>query len=195
MTDQAAYTAFFDAGGHPADQPFVVVSGFIANCHQWLLFNRMWESVHKRYKVPLPFHASDFYARRPPFDKWALNDPEADSFISELATAQQLYILFGVSCIVDMGDYRQVNEVLQIGQMIPAFALGARACISLVENWKKYSHVTWPIECIFEDGDFGRGKFMEIMRVERMPAPTFMDKKNFPVCRPPIIWHGNREII
>ena len=50
-----------------------------------------------------------------------------------LATAQQLYMLFGVSCIVDMGDYRQVSEVLQIQQMIPAFALGARACISLVQ--------------------------------------------------------------
>ena len=60
MAQLSAFTAYVDASGHPSDQPFVIVSGFVANCHQWLFFNRMWESIHKQFGVELPFHAADF---------------------------------------------------------------------------------------------------------------------------------------
>ena len=38
MAKLSAYTAYFDASGHPSDQPFVVVSGYVANIHQWKYF-------------------------------------------------------------------------------------------------------------------------------------------------------------
>lgn len=180
MAKLSAFSAYFDASGHPSDQPFVVVSGFVANAHQWLFFNKMWEAIHKRYDIALPFHAADFAGRYRQYKKWSLDDPEAEDFASELASAQQIYMLFGVSCVVDMGDYRQLSEVFQLGQMVPAFALGARACISLLEKWQAFANIEYPIECVFEDGDFGRGKFIEIMRTERMPAPIFKNKGDFP---------------
>lgn len=180
MANPSAYTAYFDAGGHPSDQPFVVVSGYIANIHQWKLFNRMWEAIHKEYDVALPFHASDFYARKKQYTKWELNDPKATEFITTLASAQQIYMLVGLSCIVDMGTYREIDDVFQLQTMLPAYALGARSCVSMIEQWLKQFDIRHPCECIFEDGDFGRGKFIELMRVERMPAPIFKDKKDCP---------------
>lgn len=51
MAKISAFNAFFDASGHPSDQPFVVVSGYVANVHQWQFFNRMWEEIHKRYEI------------------------------------------------------------------------------------------------------------------------------------------------
>jgi hypothetical protein len=79
-----------------------------------------------------------------------------------------------------MGIYREIDDVFQLQTMIPAFALGARVCVAAIEAWKRQHSINYPIECVFEDGDFGRGKFMEIMRVERMPAPIFKAKAAFP---------------
>ena len=38
----ALFTAYFDATGNAKDQPFVVVSGYIASVHQWRMFNGAW---------------------------------------------------------------------------------------------------------------------------------------------------------
>jgi len=39
--------------------------------------------------------------------------------------------------------------------------------------------ITHKIETIFEDGDFERGKFIDLMRVEGMEAPTFKQKDDY----------------
>jgi len=182
MAQLSAYTGYFDASGHPSDQPFVVVAGYVANIHQWKFFNRMWENIHKEFDIDLPFHATDFYART----KQYKDLPEGNEtgkphdFITTLASAQQIYTLLHVSCVVDMGVYNNIADVFQIQTMVPAFALGARVCVALVQKWQKDFGLEYPIECVFEDGDFGRGKFIDLMRVERMPAPIFKDKDGFP---------------
>jgi hypothetical protein len=182
MAQLSAYTAYFDASGHPSDQPFVVVSGYVANMHQWKYFNTMWEAVHKEFDVDLPFHATDFYARSKQYGNLPPgNDAgKPHDFITTLATVQQLYTLMHVSCVVDMGVYRDIADVFMIHTMVPAFALGARVCVALIAEWQRSFGIEYPIECVFEDGDFGKGKFIDLMRVERMPAPIFKDKDEFP---------------
>jgi hypothetical protein len=182
MAQLSAYTAYFDASGHPSDQPFVVVAGYVANIHQWKFFNRMWESIHKEYDIALPFHATDFYARAKQYEHLPEGNEtgKPHDFITSLATAQQIYTLLHVSCVVDMGVYNDIADVFLIQTMVPAFALGARVCVALIQDWQKSFGVEHPIECVFEDGDFGKGKFIDLMRVERMPAPIFKDKGNFP---------------
>jgi hypothetical protein len=140
----------------------------------------MWDSIHKEFDIALPFHASDFYARKEQYSKWPFNDPKALEFITALASAQQIYMLAGFSCIVDMGLYKQIDDVFMLNTMVPAYALGARACVALIECWQREFDIKYPLECVFEDGDFGRGKFIDLMRVERMPAPIFKDKNDFP---------------
>jgi hypothetical protein len=180
MAQISAFTAYFDASGHPSDQPFVVVSGYVANFMQWQVFNANWTETHKRFGMPIPFHATDFMHRKEPYDKWGKDSQDARLFLTSLCTAQQLNMLLSVSCIVDMGDYREIGDVVLIDTMLPAFALGARWCVAILEGWQKEHGIEYPIECVFEDGDFGRGKFIELMRTERMPTPIFKDKKEFP---------------
>src|SRR5438445_10934551 len=60
----AMCTAYFDASGNAVDQPFVIVSGYIANFIQWTFLERAWGDVHTKYGVTLPFHAADFMAAR-----------------------------------------------------------------------------------------------------------------------------------
>lgn len=176
----SAFTAYFDASGHPSDQPFVVVSGYVANFLQWQVFSGNWAQTHQRFDVPLPFHTTDFMHGKRPYDKWQRGGKEWAAFLTSLCLAQQVSMLLSISCIVDMGDFRGINEVLQLDTILPAFALGARYCVEILERWKREYGIEHPVECVFEDGDFGRGKFMDLMRVERMPAPIFKNKKDFP---------------
>jgi hypothetical protein len=113
MAHLSPFTAYFDASGHPSDQPFVVVAGYVANYAQWGLFNRAWEHFHGKAGIELPFHMADFEARaRTDYKKWPKNDPEAQDFLLNLCTAQQSYTLLHVACIVDMGQYKDINDVL-----------------------------------------------------------------------------------
>jgi hypothetical protein len=180
MAKLSAFSAYFDASGHPSDQPFVIVSGYVANYMQWQVFNGNWIEVHNRFEMPMPFHMTDFMQRKPPYNKWSADTKEADLFLTALCTAQQLNLLLSVSCIVDMGNYRQIDDVLLIDTMLPAFALGARWCVAILEDWQKQMGIEYPVECVFEDGDFGRGKFIDLIRTERMPAPIFKNKIDFP---------------
>jgi hypothetical protein len=185
----AFFTAHFDASGHPADQPFVIVSGYVANYTQWRMFNAIWETEHTEMKCDIPFHMTDFRAARRAAQKGGtakrqdylrLTDTEASSFVLHLANWQQAYMALGVTCIVEMSEYSDVNTVLDLRRVVPPYALAARVCTARVDRWRHEHGITEPVECIFEDGDFERGKFIELMRVEGQPAPIFKDKKEFP---------------
>ena len=56
----ALFSAYIDAAGNSKDQPFVIVTGYIANWVQWKLFENSWNEIHKDHDVALPFHMSDF---------------------------------------------------------------------------------------------------------------------------------------
>jgi hypothetical protein len=183
------FTAYFDASGHPADQPFVIVAGYVANYTQWRLFNSFWEEEHKATSVNLPFHMTDFMAARRAAQKggtakrqdyFGLDEIRASNLMLHLANCQQAYMALGVTCIVEMSEYLEINTVLDLRTIVPPYALAARVCTARIDRWRHEHGITEPVECIFEDGDFERGKFIDLMRIEEMPAPIFKDKKDFP---------------
>jgi uncharacterized protein DUF3800 len=183
------FTAYFDASGHPADQPFVIVAGYVANYTQWRMFNAMWENEHEKAKCDLPFHMTDFMAARRAAQKSGtakrqdylrMTDLEASSFIMHLANWQQAYMALGVTCIVEMSEYQEVETVLDLRTIVPPYALAARVCTDRIDRWRHEHTILEPVECIFEDGDFERGKFIDLMRIEGMPAPIFKGKNEFP---------------
>jgi hypothetical protein len=78
----AMFTAYFDASGNAIDQPFIIVSGYIANLFQWREFEKQWAAVHKQYSVNLPFHMAEFMA--------ALNNPQ-DGYPLHSGTPNRLW--------------------------------------------------------------------------------------------------------
>jgi hypothetical protein len=54
----AMFTAYFDASGAP-DDPNVnnlTVAGFLASADQWIIFDRRWKNVLKKYGVTALHH-------------------------------------------------------------------------------------------------------------------------------------------
>jgi hypothetical protein len=57
MTEFALY---LDDGGHPSDQPYLVVAGYVAAESQWLAFEPKWRGALARFHLGTDFHMTDF---------------------------------------------------------------------------------------------------------------------------------------
>lgn len=186
------FTAYFDASGNAVDQPFVVVSGYIANYVQWKFLENAWLDVHKKYGLSQPFHAADFMAAKTNLDNYkkqrnaradyvaiASAPDQADRFLMNLAQLLATVTHCAVTAIVPMAVYNNVSSLLDLREVVPPYALGARFCIELVRQWQKLFDIHYPVECVFEAGDFEQGKFTRLMVDEGEPPPVYKDKKGF----------------
>lgn len=191
--NMAMFTAYFDASGNAREQPFVVVSGYIANFLQWKLFEASWLEAHKKHDVELPFHMSDFVEAtthprsyelqkkaRPDYVEIAKHPKKAESFLWHLCRVQEGMVNCGFSCIVQMDLYRRVNDSFDLRALIPPYALGARTCLALVHGWESAFDIQEPVECIFEKGDFEQVKFTDLLKSEEYPyEPIYKPKAEF----------------
>lgn len=188
----ALFSAYLDASGNSVNQPFVIVTGYIANWVQWKLFESQWRSIHEEFNVDLPFHMSDFFEAhlhplsyalqkkcRRDYIQIAKSPSKGSEFLKKLTIAQMGMVNCGVSCIIDMDVYNEVSDVLQIREIIPPYALGARACVSAIRKWEQDFNIETPVELIFEKGDLGQGEFTELMVDEGNDPPIYKKKDDF----------------
>jgi hypothetical protein len=170
----AMFSAYFDCSGNAIEQPFVVVSGYIANFYQWKLFESSWEQIHKEHGVDLPFHMADFMSAhtnpryqlqknaRQDYVKLAKDIDKSTKFFKQLCTAQLGLTNCGISCIVKMSVYEEISSLLDLRKVVPPYALAARMCMERIHRWEdEFDVQDVPVECIFEEGDFEQGKFTE----------------------------------
>jgi hypothetical protein len=171
----AMFTAFFDASGNPKDHPFVIVSGYVANYLQWQRFEADWATAHDMFDVSPPFHMAEFVAAcstvtykdqsnaRADYVEIAKDATRANDFLKLISQIQMSFVHMGVSCIVDMNVYQGINSLLELREVLPPYALGARMCIQRVRRWEQDYAIRPPAEIIFEEGDFEQGKFTKLM--------------------------------
>jgi hypothetical protein len=141
--------------------------------------------------VELPFHMVDFmsacnnpqYAQqrnaRADYVRLAENPEEAQKFLYHLALSEVTALSCGVSCVIPMKLYNEVNSVLHLRDILPPYALGARICIRQLHKWEEYFSIGEPTEYIFEEGDFEQGKFTSLMVDEGQAVPIYKNKKDF----------------
>lgn len=186
----AMFTAYFDASGDALKQPYVVVSGYIANHLQWKYFEDVWTQIHRDNGVREPFHMADFmaaltnpdYAKqsnaRPDYIAIAKDSVKANAFLRALCLVEATFVNCVVTCPVSMSLYNGINSLLDLRTVIPPYALAARMCIERVRKWEKTFSIVTPVECIFEEGDFEQGKFTNLMVDEGMDPPIYKKKND-----------------
>jgi hypothetical protein len=187
----AVFTAYFDASGSPESQPYVIVTGFIANVFQWRTFEVSWDRIHKSFGMDLPFHMADFMAAlsnenyksqknaRKDYVEIAKDGKRSWEFLRQLCQVPVLMANCSISCLVSMDIYNGVSSLLDLRKVVPPYALGARTCIARVHRWQEEFAIPQPVECIFEEGDFEQGKFTDLMVDEGMDHPIYRKKKDF----------------
>lgn len=187
------FSAYFDAAGDSNTQPLVIVSGFVANFQQWGMFQALWKKAHQEAGVELPLHMTELMAARNNLERYAKQkDARADYirlasqgtdavdlFLRHLALTEVTALSCGISCIVPMHIYNEVDSILCLRDKIPPYALAARMCIEKLHQWEKTFNIGEPVEYIFEYGDFGQGKFTDLMIDERQTIPIYKNKNDF----------------
>ena len=187
----AMFTAYFDASGNAKDQPFIIVAGYIASFFQWQRFEQEWRDIHLAFGMNLPFHMAEFFAAcntdtyklqrnaRTDYMEIAENPKRAQEFLEWLGKIQTSFIHCGISCIVPMDVYEGVSSLLDLRDVVPPYALGARMCIERLHQWEEKFLIKPKAEYIFESGDFEQGKFSDLMVAEGEDPPIYKKKIDF----------------
>lgn len=187
----AMFSAYFDGAGNALDQPFIVVSGYIANYYQWKVLGDMWASIHREHGVNRPFHMAELMAAhvnpkykhqknaRADYVSLAGDHKRSGEFFKNICVAQLTIVNCGMCCMVNMDVYNEVSSRSDIRKIVPPYALAARVCMEQVHVWEEQFGVVSPAECIFEEGDFEQGKFTELMVSEGLPVPIYKKKNDY----------------
>jgi hypothetical protein len=104
---------------------------------------------------------------------------EANKFLYHLALCEITTLSCGISCVIPMKLYNEVDQVLHLRDVLPPYALGARVCIRQLQKWEEFLSVAEHAEYIFEAGDFEQGKFTSLMIDEGQAVPIYKNKADF----------------
>jgi hypothetical protein len=156
---------FLTHRGNAQKHPVVIVAGFIANLQQWETLDYLWKLAHREAGVELPFHMADFvsacnnpkYAEqrnaRADYVNLAKNPKDAELFTKHLATALLTCVHCGISSVVPLELYQQVNSLLDLRSLVPPYALAARMAIEKLHQWENQFAIGEPAEYIHSVDD------------------------------------------
>jgi hypothetical protein len=183
------FAAYFDASGAGQGQPCIVVAGFLANIHQWQVFEKAWKNAHDLAGLDLPLHMAELvaacetperYAKqknaRQDYVKIAQDLNRRDEFLYNLMLVKIMSIHCGMSCMVPLDIYGKVHP--RVIEVVPPYALAARMCIAHIKFWED-TFGKEGVEYVFEAGDLGQGEFTNLMVDEGQAIPIYKNKKDF----------------
>ena len=167
------YAAYLDDSGHPNDQPFVVVAGFLSTEAKWLAFEAAWKAALKRNCLSSVFHMTEF--------ETSGDDQKAKGLIlQDLTTVINEHVEAAFSVTLDMEAYKRVNEQYALEEyMGKPYAMAARAVARGINTWKRnYFKKGDHLLVFIEHGTKHRGDMEETFRRDKLPIPQTVPKKH-----------------
>ena len=163
------YAAYLDASGHPNDQPFVVVAGFIATESQWLAFEKPWKDALQRHGLGDVFHMTDFEAQ---------GRKDRGIVLDDLIDIINHHTASHFSCAVEMSAYRKINDAYILEEAIGTpYSIAARGIARNINLWKEKCFRKDDHLLIFiEEGTKHHGDMEEAFRRDLLPIPQKVPK-------------------
>lgn len=167
----ADYALYIDDSGHPDDQAFVVVAGFIATEKEWLEFEPAWKAALKENGLVEPFHMTDFMRQKRPAQQRA----QILRNLVEVITAHTRYCFCGG---IDIAACELVNETYALEECLGApYALAARILAVELNKWREKNLTSQDHLLLFaEEGTKHRGDMIEVFKRDRLPEPVTVKK-------------------
>ena len=172
------YSLYLDDSGHPKDQPYVVVAGFVATESQWLRFGPLWKAALAKYGLGEAFHMTDFsHQRRSALKK--------EQILSSLRNIIRSHTVAAFAGGVAMDDYRKVNEVYVLEEILGApYALVVREITKQLRSWQEQVFSPEDRLLLFvEEGTLHFGDLEQIAKRDGLPTPFRVPKK-LPAVQP-----------
>ena len=163
------YALYLDASGHPDDQPYIVVAGFVAAEQQWLAFELEWKTALGEYGLGSVFHMVDFEASKL---------PNRGQILQRLTEIINKHTLAHFSCFVSLKDYKKLNETYMVEEVLGTpYALAARGMATFVNTWKKANLKKGDCLLTFvERGTKHQGDMDEAFRRDALEVPIPVPK-------------------
>ena len=167
------YALYLDDGGHPNDQPFLVVAGYVSTESKWLAFEPAWKEVLAKFALGTEFHMTDFMRQKRRYSSLKL-----DQILGSLAATIKAHTLHPFMCAVDMAAYKRVNDELAFEECHGApYALTARSVAKELNEWKSENlgdddHLL----TFVEEGTKHYGDLEQLFKRDRLPIPNRVPK-------------------
>jgi len=168
MTD---FSLFLDDSGHPDNQPYLVVAGYVATESQWLAFEPQWRSALARFKLGDVFHMTDFM-----HDSYS--NLRRDQILSALALVAKRNTIHPFVCALDLAAYKCVNDEYALQECHGApFAITARSLARAIHIWQKENLKEGDHFLTFiEEGTKHYGDLEQVFKRDGIPIPNRVPK-------------------
>lgn len=168
MTELALY---LDDGGHPDDQPYLVVAGYVATEAQWIAFESAWRQILNRFKLGSEFHMTDFMRDR-------YTTLKRDQILGELALTTKRHTLRPFVCAIDIAAWKRVNSEFALEECHGApFAIAARGLQKELRFWEAENLGAGDRMLVFvEEGTKHYGQMEQIFKRDKIPLPARVPK-------------------
>jgi hypothetical protein len=165
------FSLYLDDGGHPDDQPALVVAGYIATENQWLAFEPEWNAALSRFNLGKSFHMTDFMGAR-------YSSLKRDQILSTLALIVNKHVSRPFVAAVDMAAYKKVNKEFALQEWLGApYALIARLIARDFRDWEKNHLGKEDRLLVFvEQGTKHYGDLEQVFKRDDIPMPSRVPK-------------------
>jgi hypothetical protein len=166
------FSVYLDDGGHPDDQPYLVVAGYVATEAQWLAFEPRWKETLAKYSLDYPFHMTDFmYNKR-------YSALRRDQILCDLAAIVKAYTSHPFVSALDVKAYKRINDEFALEECHGApYALACRSLVRAFRIWTKANLQPDDHMLTFiEEGTKHYGDLEQVFKRDRLPIPHRVPK-------------------
>jgi len=106
------YNLYFDASGHVDKWDYLCVTGCASRIGQWRSFDERWKALLKKYKLPWPFHMTDFIAGREDkgYGYFKNQEEKQDAFCLEAIEIMRKTVRKCVSALIELAPFDAIRQ-------------------------------------------------------------------------------------
>jgi hypothetical protein len=166
------YAVYLDDSGHPSNQPYVIVAGFISTENKWLRFEPLWNAALSRWGLGPVFHMTEF-------ERQFKGDRRKGAILDDLISIINDHTEVHFTCGVNMTGYKRVNDLYALEECIGApYAIAARGVVRNIGLWTA-DHLKPGRDRLLtfiEDGTLHKGDMQDAFKRDSLPAPQCIPK-------------------
>jgi hypothetical protein len=176
----SVFGAFFDAAGSEDDgKAAIFVSGFISTHDRWKRFERNWLALLKRFDIEPPFHMSEFACGHGQYAPWRKDEERRKLFMTRAVDITLQSVLWSFSSGIILADYDRVNTEFHLEEAHGGkYAMCALGSMTRMVGWMRKRDIETAV-AVFEDGDNGRGDFIDRYRAATGRSPHMVKKGEY----------------
>lgn len=165
------YSVYLDDSGHPNDQPYVLIAGFIATVSQWLAFEPIWLEKLQELGLGSAFHMVDFMSEK-------RKEFQEDRVLSQLRSVILAHTLRPFISAVDMAAYKRVQNEFALEEAHGApYALVGRHFAKDLNKWQAQELKPGDRTLVFvEEGTRHYGDLEQVFKRDNIPIPKRVQK-------------------